>query len=395
MDCTHPTWAGMKWPEADRFGSGPFPRTVLPPPHPLARLERRFSRYGLPYEAVKEALRRMAPPPDLVLLSCQMTYWYPGAITAARLVRSIWPRVPVVLGGAYATLCPDHAETHQPVDWNLQGPAEQADNWRAIWSLLGAEAPAHPGSTVSPSLLRKLYPLAEFSVILGSRGCPFSCPYCASNALFPGFIQGSCSEMWPEIEAEIERGIRDFAFYDDALLVDPESWLLPLLERLRSRSEPVRLHTPNGLHVRSLSLELCRRLKSAGLTTVRLGLETADFTSRWDAKLSEEQWRSGLSNLFQAGFSPDAIGAYILFGLPGQRAEEIERAIHFAKGFGIRPHLAYYSPIPGSRLFETAKAHSPFPLAEEPLYHNRSLWPCYPGGFSWAERSRWDSILKG
>lgn len=384
----------MPWPRPDRCGSGPFPKTPLPAPEPVARVPRRFSRYGLPFPAVEQALQRLSPPPDLVLLSTVMTYWYPGAVAAARLVRRLWPRVPIALGGMYATLCPDHARANVPADLIVPGPAEQEGNWRQMWSLLGLDAPNRPEFSFTPSLLGTFYPLARFSVILGSRGCPFNCSYCASNKIAPGFIQAEGSDLRPGVEAELERGIRDFAFYDDALLVAPEKWLLPLLDLLCSRQARVRLHTPNGLHVRYLSLELCRRLKSAGLTTVRLGLESADFSNRWDAKLTEEQWRAGLSNLLQAGFSKEEVGAYILFGLPGQKKEEIERAIRFAKRFSIRPHLAYYSPIPGSSLFAKAQAHSPYPLEQEPLYQNRSLWPCYPGGFSWSEKNRWEELIK-
>ena len=50
--------------------------------------------------------------PDAVLVGCNMTYWYPGAVEAARVVGERWPGVPVVLGGIYATLCTDHARRH-------------------------------------------------------------------------------------------------------------------------------------------------------------------------------------------------------------------------------------------------------------------------------------------
>ncbi|MBS3780044.1 MAG: B12-binding domain-containing radical SAM protein, partial [Desulfovermiculus sp.] len=55
----------------------------------------------------------------------------------------------------------------------------------------------------------------------------------------------------------------------------------------------------------------------------------------------------------------------------------------------IRPHLAQYSPIPGTPLFAQAQAHSPYPLQEEPLFQNNALWPCLPGGFTWQKREEW------
>jgi radical SAM superfamily enzyme YgiQ (UPF0313 family) len=335
----------------------------------------------------------MDPPPDLVLISCGMTYWYPGAVAAARLLRRIWPDTPLALGGVYPTLCPDHADKTVPADRILTGPAEEAGNWSRIWDLLGCEAPPAPEPEAG-ALLPRLYPHADFSVLLGSRGCPFSCAYCSSGLLYPGFRQGSWKSLLEQVRREQAKGVRDFAFYDDALLVQPENWLIPFLRGLKENGRPIRLHTPNGLHARHLRPDVCRLLFQAGLTTVRLGLETSQFQSRPDRKLTRREWDSGVDNLLRAGFPPENVGAYILFGLPGQEEEEIRRAVAFAKSYGIRPHLAHYSPIPGTEIFPRAERASPYPLQEDPLYQNRAIWPCYPGGFSWRERDRWMEILR-
>jgi len=68
--------------------------------------------------------------------------------------------------------------------------------------------------------------------------------------------------------------------------------------------------------------------------------------------------------------------------------------VALAKSYGLGPHLTHYSPIPGTRMFAEAKRVSPYPLEEDPLYQNRAIWPCYPGGFSWSERNRWARILR-
>ena len=155
------------------------------------------------------------------------------------------------------------------------------------------------------------------------------------------------------------------------------------------------LHAPNALHVRLLTDELCALLRRAGLVTARLGLETADFGSRLDAKLTEQEWARGVESLRRAGFPSGSLGAYILFGLPDQDPAEVERAVALARRHGITPHLAEYSPIPGTPLFERACRASPYPLAEEPLFQNNSLWPCVPGGFDWDRRGKWRALLKG
>jgi len=189
--------------------------------------------------------------------------------------------------------------------------------------------------------------------------------------------------------------VRDFAFYDDALLVNPDRWLWPVLDRIQDERLDLRLHTPNAMHVRRLSGDVCRSLKRAGLATVRLGLETTDFDNRHDVKLTREEWEAGARNLLEAGFDLDDIGVYILFGLPGQDLSNVKQAVEHVRSFGFRPHLAHYTPIPGSPMFDTACAASPYPLREEPLFQNNSIWPCVPGGFDWDEAKRWKDILHG
>ena len=60
------------------------------------------------------------------------------------------------------------------------------------------------------------------------------------------------------------------------------------------------------------------------------------------------------------------------------------------KRSGIVPVLAYYSPIPGTALWEEALAASRYDLSSDPLYSNNSVLPCRPGPFDW----KWISELK-
>lgn len=392
LDCLSPMWSDVAW-NKTRHGQGHFPKTKIPKPQVLQGVPRQFSRYGLPFNAVKESLRSIYPVPDLVLLTCSMTYWYPGVLSMASLVKEIWPDMPVALGGVYATLCSRHARDLNAFDLVVQGPLEDPCNWERVWELLSAPAPSIPSDREEDFEQKEFFP-AEFSVILGSRGCPFSCDYCASSCLYPRFKQRSFRKIWQEVSTQLENNISDFVFYDDALLLYPENWLLPLLERFSGMQNTIRLHAPNALHVRYLTPDICKMFFEAGLKTIRLGLESADFENRPDSKLTREEWDYGLRNLFDAGFCPEQIGAYILFGLPEQDPDNIANAIQFAHDCGVRPHLAYYSPIPGSKLFPKAVENSPYPIAEEPLFQNRAIWPCYPGGFSWEEHAKWQGLLK-
>ena len=387
LDCMYPMWKGIPWPKIGRFGLGAYPREEIPKPFTLQNVPRKFARYGLPFELVEGALKRMDPP-DFVLLSCVMTYWYPGLIFMINLIRKIFSKTKIIVGGIYPTLCPEHAEENLDADLIIKGSLEEKANWQKFTNFIGISSTV-PEFRVFPIFYRN----PRFSIILGSRGCPFSCEYCASKALYQGFTQRPIELIFEEFMFDYKRGVQDFAFYDDALLFQPASWFVPFLKKIIENKFKVRFHTPNGLHVKYLKKDICMLMKKAGFKTIRLGLETQNFSSRLDRKLTKAQWDEGIKNLLEAGFDRRDIGVYILFGLPNQEEEEIIRTIEFAKSYGFRPHLAYYTPIPGSKLFEKAKYVCNYPISEDPIYQNNAIWPCYKKGFSWEERAKWRKFI--
>ena len=84
----------------------------------IVRSERLIERHWL-----REDLSGIETP-DIILVTSAMTYWYTGVQETIGMVREIFPKTPVVLGGVYATLCPDHARQHCGADEVLTGPAE-------------------------------------------------------------------------------------------------------------------------------------------------------------------------------------------------------------------------------------------------------------------------------
>ena len=77
------------------------------------------------------------------------------------------------------------------------------------------------------------------------------------------------------------------------------------------------------------------------------------------------------------------MGAYLLFGLPGQDIGQLEASIKMVKACGVKPVLAQYSPIPHTGLWEDAVKASRYDLASDPIFHNNSIFPCQKDPFSW------------
>lgn len=361
-----------KSPKRKIYGTGHFYKEVIPKPSFLKHIPRKFHRYGLPFEVFLKEISSVRF--KAIMLTCTMTYWYPGLFVLIDYFAHHYPEIPLYIGGIYAKLCKGHLvnflETHFPwvrveiVSKNLESLIEEL---QAKWDPTGDP---HPYPYPAFDLQRQI----PYIVLLTSEGCPFSCPYCASKKLYPVFHQRPYQEIFEEIKYWYrEYGVIDFAFYDDALLVNFEKHLAPLLELVLSEKLKVRFHTPNAMHARFITKEVAFLLKRAGFCTLRLGLERVD--ERLDNKVTLEEFMEAVKNLKEAGFTGREIGAYILYGLPEENWEGVKRSLYFLEKIGVSPFLAEFSPIPGTPFFEIAKAFSPYPLEEEPLCQNNTIFP--------------------
>jgi len=195
--------------------------------------------------------------------------------------------------------------------------------------------------------------------------------------LCPVFQQRETGEVVEEIDTLRRRhGIRDVAFYDDALLMGFDDHLGSILSALRNRSRQLRFHTPNGLHPRYVTDRVARELRAAGFETLRLSLETTDPERQRDSsgKVETEEFEAALANLRAAGYEDRQLETYVLVGMPGQTPDEIVETMLFVHGLGAKIKTAQYSPIPGTPDFERAAAENPR-LRDKPLLHNNSILP--------------------
>ncbi len=352
-------------------GSGKFLKTMVPKPEAIAFVPRRYGRYGLPmalYDAALAAISR----PDLILVASGMTYWYPGVVAAIERLRARFAGVPVALGGIYATLCPDHALHFSGADHVIRGPAV-AETLRLVGDVTGrpSDAARYHDPCAWPLAARDLL-RRTFAGITTSRGCPYRCTYCASHRLQPTYLRRRPATVAEEISICVQSGIRDIAFYDDALLLDPECHIVPILEHVVRQGLQVRFHTPNGLHAQTITPELAFLFRNAGFVTVRVSLETldADRQRSTGGKVTTGVFAEAIAYLQAAGFGPDTLGAYILAGLPDQSLEEVEAAVRFVHSLGAQAKLALFSPIPG-----TADGDRALQPNADPLLHNNTVYP--------------------
>lgn len=376
MDCLDPSHPDMEPVKIRPRAHGRFARTPIPKPLQLAHLPRQYSRYGVHPELVRNDLLSLDRP-EAILVTSMMTYWYPGVQEAVSVVREVFPRAPVLLGGIYASLLPDHAREHIAADQVVPGIGETTlAGALSKHTNKGWEQSYDAQATLECAPALDLMREVRFLPLLTSRGCPLRCAYCASSRIVPRFILRNVAEVIEEVSSARRRyGIQDIALYDDAFLVDASHHALPILEAAAERLAGMRWHTPNGLHAAEIDLRVARALKQAGFDTIRLGMESSSdsFHAATGNKVDFNRFVTAVQNLKDVGFKTDQIGAYLLAGLPGQSRQQIENDVERCLQAGAYPKLAEYSPIPGTGMWPKAVENSVYPIDREPLFHNCSL----------------------
>ena len=425
LDRAHPALGG-RGPRPRRYHTGKyFARPFEIQPVPAVRAGRLFRRYGIPPEAFENELRAFEErkgeervsgerafderkgeegdesPPDAILMTSRMTYWYHGVRDAVARCRARWPRVPIVLGGIYATLCRRHALAHSGADEVLAGDALEAlPRWlaRAFPKNAGRIQPPLPDPETWPEPAFDLCHAHGALPVLTSVGCPCRCTYCASRQLGPRYLRRKHESVLREVARHQERwGTTDFVFYDDALLMDSERFFEPLLDLVIASGIAVRFHTPNGLHYMKITPGLAGKMRRAGFTTLRLSLESVESAqlAAWKREGEPGRFTRAVRALLDAGYERGDIGVYIMAGMPGQKPEEVERAIETVHAAGATPKLNEYSPIPGTEEWPRVLAVSGPEIEEEPLWQNNSLYYTRPEAFSIEAFQRLKSLAHG
>jgi hypothetical protein len=338
----------------DAWGRGRFPEEPAAKPRAFHDLTRNYHRFGRARDEFREYLR--AAHFDVALIQTGMTYWYPGIEEVIGDLRGWAPGAKIALGGVYASLCGEHAQS------------------------LGADLVIR-GDDLEP--LRRWLPLADralpyyrpvmgrVSAIKLTDGCPCRCTYCAVPLLHPGWHARPVEECLEEARGLAHAGVEHVAFYDDALLFHAENTLIPFLEGVVRERLPLSFYTPNALHVRMLTPEIARLMVRAGCRSFSLGFESAseDWLARTGGKGSPGDFAAAMASLRDAG--AESVVAYIILGHPDDDVQAVESSMRLAHRMGARIMLSEFSPVPGTVDGERSRPWADLP---EPLSHNKTAF---------------------
>ena len=222
-----------------------------------------------------------------------------------------------------------------------------------------------------PGMHLKMQPVE--SSLLISRGCPFDCSFC-SNPVWksskPWLRHRSVENICKEIELLYERGVREIYLSSDELNFS-EKWAKELCKAVIDLNHRD-LYFQCNMRVDKISDELSELLDEMNCWLVHIGVESAnDRVLKGIGKhITVEQIENATRMLSRAGVNIFAFTMLYNVWEEGDELcwetnEEVDNSIKFMKKLFNNKQIHYMSwqfctPMPGSRLFNTAKKYNLF-----------------------------------
>lgn len=378
-----------QFPPREGDGSGYVRKEKVDQPSLLEEFDRNFYRYGIAIKDFEWYLERCSP--DVILVTSQLTYWSIGVEKTIDIMNRFFPNTPILLGGLYPSLCTTYAKNNSRADYVLPGYFSKG-MLNKIYKVADVQKERN-FENISfkfedyPAPAYELYGNIDSAVIMAGLGCPFKCQVCASSFLTEQVHRKPISKIKDEL-VEITEGkdIKNIAFYDDALLYKKDEYFIPLMKELNRELE-LTYHLPNALHVSEVNEQVANILYESNFREVRLGYEGVSNRGNFNKPIARTDLEKAVKNLREAGFSNKAIRVYILVGRPNQDFKTLADSMYFAHRLRLRIELAYYSPIPGTDVFERDMKKFGLDKTSNPFWHNCTFWE-YRLEKSWSEDAR-------
>lgn len=209
--------------------------------------------------------------------------------------------------------------------------------------------------------------------ILCSRGCPYSCNFCANQE--HGIRYRSGANIRAELEYLIRTyGIKGFCITDDNFIVDSEK-----LKNICKEIVPLNLKWSSLSRVNTINEELLKMLKESGCIEIKYGIESGSprILQLMNKKITPEQIKYAITATHDIGIK---VKAFILHGFPGENIESTRETIHLIeelKNKIDRISLFRFVPLPGSPVYKDPGAYNlilPENFEDIFIYNNNRKW---------------------
>ncbi|MBN2054859.1 radical SAM protein [bacterium] len=321
-----------------------------------------------------------------------------AALKVSRIAKALSPEMLVVWGGVHPSFETESSLAFPEVDLVVRGEGEftmldicdrlehgqRLDDVAGISLRCGTRVRHNPDrpllddlDTLPPPsrdlvLQEHTFSKEALGGVITSRGCPWRCSFCSSRSFWRNTVRfRSPRAVADEIEAlKRDKDIRSVTIWDDAFSLDRDH-ALSLCQELLDRR--LRITWRGATRLDLINPGLLRLMRRSGCTQVEIGIESGSprilREIRKDIEIDSVQ--EAISAVQAEGM---ACGVFFMAGFPQERIEDLEETLNVMRR--ITPAemvLNVYDPLPGSELFELARAWSMVSRDED--WVDYRLWP--------------------
>jgi len=192
----------------------------------------------------------------------------------------------------------------------------------------------------------------RLSLMVGSRGCPFSCAFCASVPLWERKVHlRSPQNIVNEIDYLVKSyKVRSFGFWDDTFTANRRC----IIEfcSLIAKRYGTRLSWDCLTNVNCINEEVLKALKHAGCRRIRIGVESGsdEILKKIKKGITTEQVMEAARLIRKFGFW---LHAYFMVGIPYETEDDLKKTMDFIKRLNPDSlNLCTFTPYPGTELYE-------------------------------------------
>ncbi|MDW7973269.1 MAG: radical SAM protein [Thermodesulfovibrio sp.] len=322
--------------------------------------------------------------PDIVGINAFSFTLY-DAYEVAKIVKSMDKNMVTVLGGIHTSLYPYEMINQEFIDFLVVGEGEET--FADFLSKFGTDQMYYVKGMISKKkngkyadiinnppreliqeldkipfpdrnlLLDKsiyrnlLIPHMKETIMISSRGCPYSCAYCQVSG--KKHRVRTPQNIVDEMEFVSDQGYNYVDFFDDTMNIRKERVKEVCREIIRRGLQKKLRWKFRGV-ANLIDEEMVSLMKDSGCDMVYIGIESGSdrVLKSVNRVITTEHCRKAVELMKKYGIK---VMGYFMIGLPGESEEEINQTIEFALSLPLDYiQVGIYIPIPNTRLYNGA-----------------------------------------
>lgn len=345
-----------------------------------------YVTYGLSDDQLKRRIKKENP--RFVGITCSCSYYEPELYKISKLIKEINKEIIVFTGGIHPSLDPKKTLAEcKEIDYVIMKEGE----FRTLnfikgnrnFEGLASRQKINPAITyiedidTIPLPARHLVNMEEYfrinrpsnpftrgrraTEIMTSRGCPFSCTFCATSKYWGRRIRfRSVENIIKELKIlRDDYGVDELQFVDDNLTVNSER-AMKLFKVMKEDFDFV-WSTPEGVMASTLNKDMIKLMAESGCYQLTFSPESGSqrvLSQIINKPVDLKIFKPVITLAQKYGIS---VHSNFIVGMPGETKEEMMQTFEFPKKAGFDSAAFFIAqPYPGTKLYEQCKSRGWF-----------------------------------